>query len=130
MGCYPSSTKLRIHLPHIQLGILKGKIDREAAAQLDVDQFCRKTRKIVLYTSIHTLNMDVLEEGVACQNGSVTRKLVPPTVGPGGPIMAIQDCPGPTMAATNGPTGPAMAAIIGPPLPSLVPWPGDLPWQP
>ena len=44
--------------------------------------------------------------------------------------MAIQDGPGPTMAATNGPPGPAMAAIIGPPLPSLVPWPGDLPCQP
>ena len=54
-------------------------------------------------------------------------KLVPPTVGPGGPVMAIQDGPGLTMAATN---GPVMAAIIGPPLPSLVPWPGDLPWQP
>ena len=40
--------------------------------------------------------------------------------------MAIQDGPGPTMAATNGPPGPVMAAIIGPPLPSLVPWPGDL----
>ena len=45
---------------------------------------------------------------------TVTRKLVPPTVGL---VMAIQDGPGPTMAATNGPPGPAMAAIIGPPLP-------------
>ena len=44
-----------------------------------------------------------------------TRKLVPPTVGPGGSVMAIQDGPRPTMAATNGPSGPVMAAIHGPP---------------
>ena len=84
----------------------------------------------VLHFTCEYCDYKATHEKVVKDHWPVTRKLVPPTVGPGGPVMAIQDGPGPTMAATNGPPGPVMAAIIGPPLPSLVPWSGDLPWQP
>ena len=70
----------------------------------------------------------------------VTRKLVPPTVGPGGPVMAIQDSRGPTMAATNGPPGPVYGchnwsapAVVGPMAlytVAAITGPGDHLWQP
>ena len=41
-----------------------------------------------------------------------TRKLVPPTVGPGGPVMAIQDGPDqPWLPATNGPSDGDLAML-------------------
>ena len=43
---------------------------------------------------------------------NVTRKLVPSTVSPGGPVMALLDGPAPVMAATNGPRGPFMAITL------------------